>query len=96
MVVGSVKVCHERGDILGGGEPGMDIVSCVKETSCGNGDVLNLVPIEGELEAEVDGGCSPVALGEHAVLLDLSGMLACLVLCVEIIEISCSVFLKLG
>ena len=47
----------------------MDVVPSVEEAPGGDGDVLHLVPVEGELEAEVDGGSPTVALREHVVLL---------------------------
>ena len=62
MSSAGVKVCHERSNVLSSGQPGVDIVSSVEEASRGNGYVLHRVTIEWELEAEVDGGGSPVAL----------------------------------
>ena len=67
-----IEVSHERGDVLSGGQPGVNVVARVEEAPGGDGDVLHRVTVEWELEAEVDGGCSPVAGGEHVVLLHLA------------------------
>ena len=47
----------------------MNVVAGVKKATSGDCDVFHLVPIEGELELKVDGGCPPVALRQHGVLL---------------------------
>ena len=67
-----VEVGHQRGDVLGGRKPGVNIVASVEEASGGDGDVLHGMTIERELEAEVDGGRPSVAGGQHVVFLDLA------------------------
>jgi hypothetical protein len=47
----------------------VDIVAGVQETACGDGDVVHRVTVERELKVKLDGGCAPVALGQHLVLL---------------------------
>ena len=86
VVLGSVEVGHERGDILGGGEPGVDVVPSVEEAPGGDGDVLHLVPVERELEAEVDGGGPAVALRQHVVLLHSASVRPRLVELVQVVE----------
>ena len=95
MVIGGVKVCHERGDVLGCCQPGVDIVTRVKKPASGNGDILHLVSVEGKFEAEVDGGGPSVALGQHAVFLDFSSVLTGLVSVVKIDKVTSSIFFKI-
>ena len=87
VVLGGVEVGHERSDILSGGKPGVDVLSGVEEPTRGDGDVLHGVPVEGELEAEVDGGGSPIALGEHVVLLDVARLWTRGVEVVQVVEV---------
>ena len=88
-VVGAagVEVGHERGDVLGGRQPGVNVVPGVEEAPGGDGDVGHQVAIERELEAEVDGGGPPVALGQHVVLLDLAHVRPRDVVTVKIVEV---------
>ena len=64
----------------------MDVVPGVEEAPGGDGDVLHLVAVEGELEAEVDGGSPTVALREHVVLLHPASVGARGVELVQVIE----------
>ena len=93
-VVGAagVEVGHERGDVLGGGQPGVDIVPGVEEAPGGDGDVGHQVPVERELEAEVDGGGPPVTLGQHVMLLDLAPVRPREVVVVKIVKIVLALF----
>ena len=93
-VVGAagVEVGHEGGDVLRGGEPGVDIVPSVEEAPSGDGDVGQQVAIERELEADFDGVGLPVALGQHAVLLDLAHVVPRQVEAVKIEKIVLALF----
>ena len=82
-----VEVGHEGGDVLRGGQPGVDIVPGVEEAPGGDSDVGHQVTVERELEAEVDGGGPPVALGQHVVLLDLAHVGPREVVTVKIVKI---------
>ena len=75
LVHGSVKVGHQRGDVLRGREPGVHVLAGVEEPARGDGDVLHVVTVEGEGEVELDGVGAPVGLGEHGMLLHDAGLL---------------------
>ena len=55
-MLAGVEVGHERRDVLRGREPGVDVLARVEEAAGGDGDVADLVAIEGEVERQVDRG----------------------------------------
>ena len=71
LVLARVKVGHQWRDVLRGRQPRVDVGPGVEEASGGDGDVGDVVAVEGEAEAERDGGRPAVRLGQHRVLLDV-------------------------
>lgn len=72
LVLARVEVGHERRDVLRRREPRVHVGPSVEEPAGGDGDVGDLVAVEGEAEAEGNGGGPAVRLGQHRVLLDVS------------------------
>ena len=82
-----VEVGHERRDVLRGRQPAVHVVPGVEEAARGDGDGLHQVPVERELEAEVDGGGAAVALGQHGVVLHSARRGAGRVLVIQVVEV---------
>ena len=72
LVLARFEVGHQRRDVLRRRQPRVHVSPRVEETAGGDGDVGDLVTVEGEAEAEWDGGGPAVRLGQHRVLLDVS------------------------
>ncbi len=68
LLLGRVKVGHQGRDVLRGRQPRVNVLARVQEAPRGDRDVLDPVAIERELEAKVDGGCSPVGFRQHWML----------------------------
>ena len=83
----SIKICHQWGNVLSGSQPGVDIVSCVEKTSCGNCYVFYRMAIKRKLEAQINSRGPPIGLREHVMLRHSASIRSGVVLNVQVIKV---------